>query len=112
MDGHQIRDFGGSIGFSGNSKSSPLGYFLSLEACRRGTTTYSQISENHFNINLALSYSDYLLGKEVLLKDGLIFLVLFLILKAEQFQLYNSPILSFQFFNSSKRCFSTSVINC
>ncbi|CAN5396589.1 hypothetical protein BH11BAC5_BH11BAC5_48490 [soil metagenome] len=62
MDGHQIRDFGGSIGFSRNSKSSPLGYVLSLEAGRRGTTTTSQLSENYFNINLTFSYLEYLFG--------------------------------------------------
>jgi hypothetical protein len=62
MDGHQITDFGGSIGFSRTSKSSPLGYVISLEAGRRGTTATSQLSENYFNINLTLSYLEYLFG--------------------------------------------------
>lgn len=62
MDGHQITDFGGSIGFSRNSKNSPLGYVFSLEAGRRGTTTTSQLSENYFNINLTFSYLEFLFG--------------------------------------------------
>lgn len=62
MDNKQVTDFGGSIGFSRNSKSSPLGYVISLEAGRRGTTSSAQLRENYFNINLTFSYLEFLFG--------------------------------------------------
>jgi hypothetical protein len=62
LDNHQVTDFGGSIGFARNSKTSPLGYIISLEAGRRGTTSTAQLSENYFNVNITLSYLEYLFG--------------------------------------------------
>ena len=59
---NQVTDFGGSLGFGKNSKSSPLGYILSLEVGRRGTTNSQNLKENYFNINLTLSFLDYLIG--------------------------------------------------
>ena len=59
---NQVTDFGGSLGFGKNSKSSPLGYILSLEVGRRGTTNSQNLRENYFNINLTLSFLDYLIG--------------------------------------------------
>ena len=58
----QVTDFGGSVGYGRNSKSSPLGYILSLEVGRRGTTSSQNLRENYFNINLTLSFLDYLIG--------------------------------------------------
>lgn len=62
MDNNQLTDFGGSIGFSRISKNSPLGYVISLEGGRRGTRNAAQLQENYFNINLTLSYLDFLFG--------------------------------------------------
>ncbi len=62
MNNTQLTDFGGSIGYSRNSRTSALGYILSLEVGRRGTTSSSLLSENYFNLNLTLSYLEFLFG--------------------------------------------------
>jgi len=54
----QVTDFGGSIGYGKNSKNTPLGYILSLEVGRRGTTSSTNLTENYFNLNLTLSFQD------------------------------------------------------
>jgi hypothetical protein len=56
LDNHQVTDFGGSIGFARNSKSSLLGYIILLEPGRRGTRSTAQLRENYFNINSTFSY--------------------------------------------------------
>ncbi len=62
MNNNQMMDYGGSIGFSRNSRNSPLGYIISLEAGKRGTRSTTQLTENYFNINFTLSYLDFLFG--------------------------------------------------
>ena len=62
INNNQVTDFGGSIGYGKNSRNSPLGYIISLEAGRRGTTNSTQLTENYFNLNLTLSFLDYLIG--------------------------------------------------
>lgn len=64
MNNNQLTDFGGSIGYSKNSRNSQLGYVLSLEGGRRGTGSTAQLSENYFNINLTLNYLDFLFGSK------------------------------------------------
>ena len=55
VNNSQVTDFGGSVGYGKNSKNSPLGYILSLEAGRRGTINSTNLSENYFKINLTIS---------------------------------------------------------
>ena len=61
INNSQLTDFGGSIGYGRNSKNNPLGYALSLEAGRRGTMNTQNLTENYFNLNLTISFLDYLI---------------------------------------------------
>lgn len=62
VNNSQVTDFGGSIGYGRNAKSNPLGYIISLEAGRRGTPNSYNLTENYFNLNLTISFLDYLIG--------------------------------------------------
>ena len=62
VNNSQVTDFGGSIGYGRNAKSNPLGYIISLEAGRRGTTNSYNLTENYFSLNLTISFLDYLIG--------------------------------------------------
>lgn len=62
VNNSQVTDFGGSIGYGRNSRNSPLGYALSLEAGRRGTTSSANLTETYINLNVTISFMDYLIG--------------------------------------------------
>jgi len=55
-----ITDFGGSIGYGINSRTSPISLLMALEAGRRGTTNKNILSENYINLNFTFSYVDLL----------------------------------------------------
>ena len=55
-----ITDFGGSIGFGINSRTSPIGLLMALEGGRRGTSNKNILSENYLNLNFTFSYVDVL----------------------------------------------------
>jgi len=54
----QVTDFGASFGYGRNAKRSSLGYYIALEAGRRGSPNSNVLSENYFNLNIILSYVD------------------------------------------------------
>lgn len=56
-----ITDIGGSIGYGMNSRRSPIGLLIALEAGRRGASNKNILSENYVNLNFTFSYVDYLL---------------------------------------------------
>lgn len=56
----QITDFGGSIGYGLNSRTSPIGILLALEAGRRGASNTKVLTENYINFNVTFSYIDLL----------------------------------------------------
>jgi len=58
VSGQQLTDYGGSIGYGRNGKRSPIGYYIAIEAGRRGSSNTNVLSENYFNLNLVLSYID------------------------------------------------------
>lgn len=56
----QLTDFGGSIGYGLNSRTSPISLLVALEAGRRGATATNILSENYVNLNITFSYVDLL----------------------------------------------------
>jgi hypothetical protein len=58
VSGQQLTDFGVTLGYGRNAKRSPLGYYIALEAGRRGSENTTVLSENYLNINLVFSYID------------------------------------------------------
>jgi len=59
-----ITDFGGSIGYGINSRTSPISLLMALEAGRRGTTNKNILSENYINLNFTFSYVDLLFKRK------------------------------------------------
>ena len=59
VSGLPVTDFGATLGFGKNSKKSGLGYYIALEAGRKGNWNSAILSENYLNINLILSYADH-----------------------------------------------------
>jgi hypothetical protein len=55
-----ITDFGGSIGYGINSRTSPISLLMALEGGRRGTSNKNILSENYINLNFTFSYVDVL----------------------------------------------------
>jgi hypothetical protein len=58
VEGQQVTDFGASFGYGRNAKRSSLGYYIALEAGRRGSPNSNVLSENYLNLNIVLSYVD------------------------------------------------------
>jgi hypothetical protein len=59
VSNQQLTDFGVSLGYGRNARRSTLGYYIALEAGRRGSDNGVVLSENYFNLNIVLSYIDH-----------------------------------------------------
>jgi hypothetical protein len=58
IEGQQVTDFGASFGYGRTARRASLGYYIALEAGRRGSPNSNVLSENYLNLNIVLSYFD------------------------------------------------------